>query len=598
MPLTNRIDLQDEEQLRNLIHELATDTCYHKNYSDNVEQAAQMGVHLKGDRPTVILETYRPNEPEEIKEYRLQVYEPITKSQGKRIINTLSQIQQSSNYSIVYPEQPGVEEDQDLKNYTTKNFPTFESLENWAFEIALKQDLIDANSLCVVRPLEIPEDNSTYYNPFPFIYRSDQVLNYGYNFYVLLEDEKNVVEGVELNIWCVVTDKEIMRITQTSPTDLGRVQIDILFRYDFDSAPAFFLKGDYREETMPFAYDSFVAGILPYWNKAIRLDSDLDAQYNQHLFLERVELEVECPENCKKKSVSDTTRGFWNDMKVGDNMKPVFKTCQRCSGKGWINGRGPYGVTTVRNDAFEGSKQEFPGVQYIDKPIDIVELTEKKVKDSISSGFQSINLDIIDKVGENQSGKAKQIDRTELESFLIKISDNLFDNILTNTFKYVSKWRYGVVQQDFLPTINKPTKFNAFSELLLAEEMKHLKEAGVNPNTLVQMELDFIAKKFPNDLDKQKFNQNIINLDPLSDKSEEEKADIVLTGGTTRENYIISTNIRGFLLSAIEDDEEFLEKDRKDKIAKMQEMAKAMIIPPTPITDQNGNTEESEQPVE
>jgi hypothetical protein len=591
MPIVNKINLQNEGQLNQIIAGLVTDKIYHPNYSDNAEQAEEMAVHLKGNRPTRILETYRPNEPEQIKKYRLEVYEPITKSQGKRIVNVLSKIQQSSNYNIEFPEQKNIAEDESLKAYTTKDFPIFGSVESWGFDVALKQGLIDANAVCIIKPLEIPEDNTTYYKPFPFIYRSDQVLDYGLNYFILLEDEKNVINNTELNIWCIVTDKEILKIKQVDPKNLGRVEIEVLFKYDFKDVPGFFLKGDYREETVPFAYDSFVSGVLPYWNKAIRLDSDLDAQYNQHLFLERVEIEVECDEGCSPKSITEKVRGF---TKV-ENGEEKFVSCSRCNGSGWINGRSPYGVTTVRKDAFEGEKTDFPGVTYIDKPIDIVQLTEDKVAKQISSGFQAINLDIIDKVGANQSGVAKTIDRSELESFLNKISDNLFDNILYNSYKFISIWRYNLVNQDLIPTINKPTKFNTFSEVVMAEEMKFLKEAGVNPNTLVQMELDFIAKKFPNDIEKQKFNSNIIDLDPLSDKSEEEKAEIVLTGGTTRQNYIISTNIRSFILTAIENDPEYLDKARSEKITILKALADELTTQAVTITDNNGDTEEIEQ---
>ena len=98
-------------------------------------------------------------------------------------------------------------------------------------------------------------------------------------------------------------------------------------------------------------------------------------------------------------------------------------------------------------------------------------------------------MDIIDKVGENQSGKAKAIDRGELNSFLNKVSDNLFDNIITNAFKYISLWRYNVVNDVTFPVINKPTTFNALNESLLVEEIKTIADAGLDTT---QYELDLI----------------------------------------------------------------------------------------------------------
>jgi len=593
MPTVNKLNFNDDVVLSSYIKGLVNDSIFHPNYEDNVDQARQMGVHLKGDMPLDLLNTYRPNEPQAIYQYRQEIYEPTTESEGKRIINVLSKIQQSSNYSISFEDQKNVPETETLKQYTTKDYPQFGSLTSWAFNVALKSDLIDANSLVVVKPLIIPDNETSYLKPFTFIYRSDQLLDYGHNYYTILLDEKNVVKDVPLKIWEVVTDTEILRIMQTNPSNPGVVSIEVEFTHNFGEPPAYFLGGDYREETVPFAFDSYVSGILPFWNKAVRMESDLDAQYVNHNYLERVEVEVECDAGCQN------IDGVYGEMREKNtrlsNGEEIFVTCKRCAGSGFVNGRSPMGVTTVRKDAFEGANggMEFPGVAYIEKPIDIVELQEKKIDLLISKGFSSINMDIIDKVGENQSGKAKDIDRTELSSFLNKVADNMFDNILKNAFKYIAMWRFSVINDVVLPIINKPTTFNALNESLLVDEIKTLNEAGINTT---QFELDLIAKKFPNDMAKQMFMKNIIELDPLSGKTEEEKANIVLTGGATREQFIISSNIRGFILDAMEKNEGFLEESRESKMKKLVELAKKQLV--LPIDLSNGTTEENTKPTE
>jgi len=196
-------------------------------------------------------------------------------------------------------------------------------------------------------------------------------------------------------------------------------------------------------------------------------------------------------------------------------------------------------------------------------------------------------MDIIDKVGENQSGTAKVIDRSELNSFLNKVSDNLFDNIIFNAYKFISLWRFNVVNEVTFPVINKPTNFNALNEGMLIEEIKTISEAGLDTT---QYELDLIDKKYPNDKEKQLYNKNVLTLDPLAGRTEEEKVDIRLSGGVTQEQFIISSNIRGFLLDAIEKDEDFLLKSREEKQNKLNELAKAQIIKPI----DNGSIQEPE----
>ena len=122
MPITNKKNFKEDEVLFSYISDLVDGNVSHVNYEDNVEQAQQMGVHLKGDLPDKLLKTQRPNEPTEVMNYRLSIYEPTTKSQGKRIINVLSKIQQSSNYSIKFEEQKTVSEADSLRT-SWSNFP-------------------------------------------------------------------------------------------------------------------------------------------------------------------------------------------------------------------------------------------------------------------------------------------------------------------------------------------------------------------------------------------------------------------------------------------------------------------------------------------
>jgi len=61
-----------------------------------------MVVHTRGATPTKLLETYRPNEPEDIKKYRLAVYKPITKAPINKAIDSQARILINSNFKIVY----------------------------------------------------------------------------------------------------------------------------------------------------------------------------------------------------------------------------------------------------------------------------------------------------------------------------------------------------------------------------------------------------------------------------------------------------------------------------------------------------------------
>lgn len=61
-----------------------------------------MVVHTRGVKPTKLLELKRPNEPTDIREYRLANYRPITKHGINQAIDAVYRTLYGSNYSVTY----------------------------------------------------------------------------------------------------------------------------------------------------------------------------------------------------------------------------------------------------------------------------------------------------------------------------------------------------------------------------------------------------------------------------------------------------------------------------------------------------------------
>ncbi|MCZ7372539.1 MAG: hypothetical protein O8C60_02590 [Candidatus Methanoperedens sp.] len=546
-----------------------------------------MGIHIMGHKPEKLLNSYRPNEPKDVHNYRLDIYEPITKGEAKRIINTIGKIQSESNYSVSFPIAPtAIQQDEDIETYCRINYPYFQDVHIWAFDVALKQALIDPNSLAVFMPTDEDISDNEFYKPFGKIYPCHNLIDYSLDlYYTLLLDEKSLIkksgqESYTGLIYIIVTSTQIIKVIQVGEErDKKIFKTEILFNHNFGECPVFFLKGDYIQNTFPPCWESYISGVLPFWNKAVRLDSDLDANYVQHLYLERVEIQVECDGGCR---FDETQKNYVTQLQNGDCV-----TCARCGGSGFITGRSPYGVTSVKKDNISNVPLEFPGVEYINKPTNIVELAEKKVKELIEKGLASINMDVLNDIVADQSGIAKTIDRDDLNSFLSKIADNMFDNILKNSYRYINLWRYNLLFNGNkeklaanLPIINKPTAFDVTTASMITAEMQAAKASGVSNETISEMELDVIDKKFPNDKERRNLSRAYIELDPLSGLTETEKSEMAMTGGTTKENLIISIHIKHFILNAIEENPNFLLLSRKEKIEKLTEMARIMITSP------------------
>ncbi len=573
----------------------------HDNYHFTVIHTEDMSVHLIGDKPVRLLDDYRPNEPPEVYNYRINIYEPFTLSSAQKIINTIDKIKNNSNFAINFPEDTPIKNEEDtLKVYTEENYPVYGSLLKWIFDVVLECDLNDPNALVCFIPFKPTEDDSDFFEPIGKIFRSDQVIDYSLDeYYTILLDEKSLIKKGNINVWegliyLVFTKNEIIEYRQTAETNGVKIfSQEVLFEHEFDEVPVFFLGGSYMQKTFPPVFKSFISGILPFWNAAIRQQSDLDAQFVQHMYLERVEIEVECDaEGCQAVEGESFSHGI---VREGSCI-----SCNRCKGSGFIQGRSPYGVTKVKKEELGDNPQIFPGTEYITKPTEIVTVTIDYIKSLVERGFAAVNMEVADRVPLNQSGRAKEIDREDRSNFILKISDNLFDNIIFNSYRLVNLWRYNQLLngdkeklKENMPVINKPTNVDVATINTMNQEMVSLKEAGISDETFSVLEKDMIDKRFVNNKAQRQFLNAVIELDPMPNKREDDKMAILASRGVSQLDYVISSNMKPFILDAVAKDKEFFSKTREEKLAILTTFAQAKIktTEPIEITDPNGSTE-------
>lgn len=574
-------DFTNDQEIFDYIGAIDTnnDPLRHAHYNATVKHMKEMAVHVEGASAKDVLLTARPNEPLEIFTARMDVYEPITKAHFQKVLNVLGKIESANNYSVNFGEvDSSIPEGETLQNYT-ENLPVYDDVLSWAFKVALKMTQSDPNGVVVWMPKEVPENDADFLKPIPIIYNSKQIMDYmdGKYFTFLVSVNEPIKIGGSIqrigHKFKIVTDKDILIVTEVARKgNDSEYVISKFIGFDFGEPPVYFLKGDPIPGKIPVVYESFSSGILPFWNKAIRMDSDLDAQYITHSYLERVEIEVECDNNCRPDEKGTFVIGQGDDC----------RNCPRCNGTGFITGRSPYGVTRVKKETLDPSKNEFPGVTYIDKPTDIVRLGEEKLDKLIIQGFAALNMEIVGDVRDNKSGVAKALDRTELNAYLAKQSNNLFDNIIANAYKYINLWRYSnlvnaLKLKENLPVINKPTAFDVVTPEMVQNDISGLRGAGVSDETLDILEEELIDKRFPNDALLRKTLKTIRELDPMPNKDESDKLIILNSGGTTIENYVISSNIRPFVSRAVEEDSGFLDNPFSEKMDKMREYAQELI---------------------
>lgn len=542
----------------------------HVNYQATIEHAEEMAVHAWGEKPIKILDKARPREDEAVKQYRIDSWEPITQSDFDKAIYITQKGFNTKLFSINFPPQPaGVKlaETETLEHYTRKIFPLFDNVFNFFSEVLLKAMIADANGVVCIVPTKYELLQNELQAPNIVIFNSKQVLDKKDGVYFVLQDQntvklKNNREGAIIH---VLTVNSIVTYEETDTSDNKKIFVEAArFDHNFEILPAWHLGGVPDSRSYPYYFLSFFNAALPYWNKAVRLESDLDGALVNHLHPQKWEMTMDC------EHVENGQQCQGGKIYVEKINKSI--TCSKCHGAGKISVKSPFDVYQINSDkllSMEGKMPVVPPAGYITVPTEIITVLNEKIQQNLEKGLSSICMDIINKVGLDQSGKAKEIDRTELNTFMSKIFDYIFDNHIPNVFYFINKYRYGVLfgkkVDDYLPTISKPTSFDVLTIQDVTEELSKAKENNSSPVYLEALERDLIDKRFSTNEEIRTRASLCIELDPFPNRSIEDKINMKLNQTVSNEDLVISDNIVKFVKMALEEYPDFPDMEMNEQ---------------------------------
>lgn len=536
----------DQETLNLLNQEKHT----HKYYNICVEHAEDMSVHVDGEKPTKLLEINRPNEDPKIRQYRLDIWQPITKSLSDKVKNTLNKIFNPRLYRINFPESA-----EELSDYLLDNYPYYRSIINYLSGTFTEKDLADPNALMVILPESFEVEESQRFKPVPIIYHASQVLDFKDSDYYVLKDD-DLIKVFDRNT--------ITYYKKATKKDTWIVVFEYV--HNFGTPPCFRLGGTIKGKKHPYYFESFIAGVLPHWNRVITLTSDLDPQYTLHMFMEKWEIAVNDCVTCKG-------RGYIREVMANTGEEGNI-TCSNCKGTGKTTSN-PYGKYTINADAVEpGAALPTPPFGYVDKNTAIVDKVEERIKKEEERGLAAINLEILNRVGEDQSGIAKTIDRQDADNFVLKYSNHVFEYVLPNMIKITAAWMYmnGEDIEELMPTIVAPKDLSILSLSQLTQEYKDASNSNVSDNYISAIEESIINTKFTNNEKERRKNLAIIRLNPFKNKTIDELLTIRSMGEPDWKIYK-SINIIDIVEQAIDQKKDFLylslkeQKEITDKIA-------------------------------
>ncbi len=542
----------------------------HSRYESDVAHAEDMGVHIYGTKPVKLLERVRPREDPSHRDYRLLSYEPITTSTGDKGMYVVNKILNPKLWDIKFPDGA-----RDVEDYLLKNYPFYGSMIKYVQDVLVRAMVGDPNGLVVVMPLDLDIPQTEKSSPIAQIYHSSKVYQYSYGRWYLLLDKvekinsgPKVADKEEWFFFTYVDEQEIVKFKTAKRPD-GAIETEELQRYvhGIGKCPVWFLGGitkDIGNEYESF-FRSYFSAALPYWNKAVTADSDLDGAFVSHMHPLRVEVTDDCDFSL------DGQRCNNGKLQRGEGEKMRMSDCPSCGGSGRKSVKSPYGVYQVPKPGITDQPLNMEPVSYVTVPTEPTRMLAERAELFLKKGLEAMNM-FFD-VGANQSGIAKAMDRSELYDFLLTISTKIFDEHIYNIIFFSEQYFYMNKVEGKMPAISKSVTFDLLSVNEEAAILKEAAEAGMSASYLRAKMAKLIAKDLFGSTREQKMAIDALNLNTLSGYKVQDVIDGVNAGFITDVDGNIYFNIDKYIQEVYANDDKFYEKSYEEKREIIVEMA-------------------------
>lgn len=530
-----------------------------KHYDEWKRVRETMYVHTRGKSPGHILTDRRPNEDPDVQKYRLSVYEPITKGSINRAIDKLYRIFISANFSIQ------VSEELSLYLGTTK----FKSQYFYGFiqKYVVRRMIEDPNGWLVWIPYgEGLTNPSVKVEVEPLLISSAQIkyLDEDAITWLDIEEHSEILENgrrkMTGEVYYTLTDEGFFKHIQVGNKQDKRFELVPIYMHNMGFLPGTVLGGDLTDDDY---FESYFSAFVPFANEAIRQYSDWQGVMTTSAFPYREEQSETC-------SAPGCRDGFIYDADLGDN-----RACRTCKGTGKVISRSPYGVfMRAPSNPIDGQNNATePMIRFVSPPVDIIQYSGEAWQTLLKKAEEALHLSVID---EAQSGVAKMIDREDSFSQLTKINNNVFDEIIYNSLRFIEKYRN--VSNPMDPVIVKPISFSMKTEEDLISEINQLSDKNAPVAFLVETTKDLAKKRFSGNKSVSRIVEILVTYDPIYHVTAKDKQMLLASGTIKKEDVIKSLFAYKTLLSLISTNgTEYLEKGLTEIFADLDTNLKPIV---------------------
>ena len=532
-----------------------------EHYQDYNQAATQHDWHFDGKYPTELIERKRPSEDSDIRQYRKDSFQPMTKPTATKVLSSLQKIRKSPDWNVSSGAMiPRIATDEDIYNYCYHNFPIFHSIERWAFNYFLRNYLTDAGAMVITIPISFEVQDNEYFKPYSWIVESDDVFEYSPNEYIIWESEEThqYKEGNKIKsgfVCYALTTTMLYRYVQTDSA--GKFSVDLEFEHNLNFLTAYpvgVVVTD-TEDKLLF-YETRIAGIIPALNEAIALYSDIQAEVVQHVHSTMYTYQAQECTGC-------------NGSGVTLNEQAVQIKCSTCNGKG-VFPFNPYDHVVIRPQNLGDAAPPTPPVGYIQKNTEIITILDNRYKQQLYDALSAINMEFLTERPLNQSGTAKQVDAEELNNFVYSVAEDIVHAIERSTYD-CALWRYSSLalsEEEFyamLPKVNVPTHFDIVSDSVMLDEITRMSTAKIDPTLIKASNIAYAKKKFSTSPEVADEVVSRMMLDPLSGMGEDQILMGKQDGFISDINLVIHYNVNEFIDKASDDYPNWMDMSKREK---------------------------------
>lgn len=578
----------------------------HEFYDKTIEISNQIKVHSKGEKPIELLRKARPNEDEKYQKWREERWTPITKTYFQKIKNTLLKIRKAEDWQIKFEKTENkFLQENSLKKFLTKNYPYFDSLENWVFSVAWNTLYEDPNAVIVNYPLPKMDanDDTEMLRPFNEIYESKFVFDYKEGEYATIESKekstildannKPIKDGRVLIFFDrmqIVKFRQYGKAKDWTFTNLDELTgKPMIIQHNFGYMPVFKMGGNViKFENGIILYDSLINGCIDFFNEAIMDYSDHQVNKAIHLHPDRWEIaDVEC-RGCEGK-------GHTLEEVNGKKRKT---SCTVCNGRGTVSVKSPFGIKFIKAGLKVSENEALnvptPPMGYADRPMESLQFLKDEVKTDIMQGLSAVNMEFLMETPVNESGVSKSYDHDGIYTIMANTGRVIVENIIRPTIYFSAMWMYRAQLSeeeidDALPNVKVPEKYDMVIASLLSEKAVSAKNANLNPLIVGALESNYARKELGDYSEVPKMMDVIAKHDPLYGQSVDEKMTTLANKGCTQEQFVLSSQISNFVTRAFVENDDFDDMDYAEQSKILYGYAKEIKpTQTTPIVNNNG----------